>query len=120
MRRSNRDHTALNRPSASLPLYFVILLFHYFVTSLLHYLVYCSARPHASAYLYPVPVLNKTTRSSGRIHPEAASFRAALTVAAPSGAAKTPSSDASSLPASSISSSLTVNAVPRVCRSIRK
>src|SRR5271167_4158067 len=44
----------------------------------------------------------------------------ALTVAAPSGAAKIPSSDASSFPACSISSSVTVRAVPLVCLSIRR
>src|SRR5207248_344325 len=59
----------------------------------------CNAFCHASEYLYPVPVLNKTTVSCGLIQPEVASLRAAITVAAPSGAANTPSSDASSLPA---------------------
>src|ERR1700687_687672 len=59
----------------------------------------CSARCQASAYLYPVPVLKSTTVSSGRIHPEAASFLVAITVAAPSGAANIPSRDASSRPA---------------------
>jgi hypothetical protein len=58
----------------------------------------CRARCHASEYLYPVPVLNSTTVSFGLIQPEVASSRVALTVAAPSGAAKIPSSDASSFP----------------------
>src|SRR5205085_10527350 len=67
----------------------------------------CSAFCHASEYLYPGPVLNSTTVSYGLIHPDAARMRAATTVAAPSGAAKIPSSEASSLPACSISLSVT-------------
>src|ERR1700674_496626 len=77
-----------------------------------------SARCQASAYLYPVPVLKSTTASSGLIQPEEASFLAAITVAAPSGAANIPSMEASSRPAWSISSSVTVSAVPFVCRSM--
>src|ERR1700740_2213239 len=73
-----------------------------------------SAFCHASVYLYPQPVLNSTTRSCGLIQRSSVSFRAATTVAAPSGAAKIPSVDASSFPAASISSSLAGTARPCV------
>src|SRR5215469_10512870 len=78
----------------------------------------CKAFCHASEYLYPVPVLNSTTVSCGLIHPDLARRRAPTTVAAPSGAAKIPSSDASSLPACSIWLSVTLTAVPLLSRSM--
>jgi hypothetical protein len=79
-----------------------------------------NALSQASEYLYPHPVLKSTTVSSVLIHPLIANYRAATTVAAPSGAAKIPSCEASSLPAASISSSVAAIVVPFVSRTPAK
>jgi len=71
-----------------------------------------SAPDSTSTYLIPEPVLKSTTRSVGFRNSLASNFSYATSDAAPSGAAKIPSSEAHVRTANKISSSVAVTAVP--------
>src|SRR5207247_2465388 len=69
-----------------------------------------------SRYLSPEPVLKSTDLSLGFKNPDCRNFAYAVTQAAPSGAAKIPSSEPNSSTARRISSSVILMQVPALAR----